>query len=213
MHACKPIKLIIMYSIKNLKFLFTTCFVCLSFAINAQEFNFGAKAGINISSISFGDADYTTSSVIGVHLGAFGNYTINDDIALQPELLFLTGGNTWKAGSTEGKIKTSHISIPVFLQYNISDVFYLEAGPQYNFLLSIKQSINDGDFNDIERFYKSGTLGLGIGAGYDLSSLTPGLKASLRYSRDLSRMNDKDVDADNLKGSMVQLGVTYTFGK
>jgi len=202
-----------MYSIKNLKFLFTTCFVCLSFAINAQEFNFGAKAGINIANISFGDSDYTTSSFIGVHFGAIGNYSINEKATLQPELLFSTGGNTWKFNTTEGKVKTSYISIPVMLQYNVTEEFYVEIGPQYNVLLSIKQSINDGDLVDIKEYYKSGTLGLGFGVGYDLDFVMPGLKASLRYYRDLSRMNDKDVDADNLKSSMFQIGVTYTFMK
>lgn len=202
-----------MYSIKNLKFLFTTCVLCLSMSICAQEFKFGAKAGINIANISFGDADYTTGSFIGVHFGAIGNYSINEKITLQPELLFSTGGNTWKADTTEGKIKTSYISIPFMLQFNVSEEFYVEIGPQYNMLLSIKQSINDGDLVDIKEFYKSGTLGLGFGIGYDLDSVTPGLTASLRYSRDLSRMNDKDVDADNLKSSMFQIGATYTFTK
>ncbi|HRV54454.1 MAG TPA: porin family protein [Mangrovimonas sp.] len=200
--------------IKKSKLFLSLSFVCLVAAIQAQEFKFGAKAGMNISSISFKDSDYSTKPVIGVQVGAIANYSFNDKIAVQPEVLFLTGGNKWRyENGTDGRIKTSYISIPVLVQYNIIEGLYAEAGPQYNFLLSIKQSIGDSDFDDIKELYKSGTFGFAVGVGYDLGFLLPGLKAGARYTRDLSKMNDQEVGAIDLKASMIQIGVSYTFTK
>ncbi|MCB0462743.1 MAG: porin family protein [Flavobacteriaceae bacterium] len=220
-----------MYSIKNKKLFFTICLLCLTLSLCAQEFTFGAKAGINISSINFEDSNYDTKSVIGVNIGLIGNIGVNEKFSIQPELLFLTGGNKWSydfGNSTdistsannrainavnEGKVKTSYISIPVLIQYKITEQFFAEAGPQYNILLSIKQSINNGENEDIKEYYKSGTFGIGIGLGYDLASLLPGLKAGLRYTADLTKMNDDDVSAQSLKANMFQIGASYIFGK
>lgn len=181
------------------------------FMVQSQEFQFGAKGGVNIASISFSGSGYSTSSVIGVHVGAFGNYDIDEKLAVQPELLFSTGGNNWTISSVEGEIRTSHLTIPVLLQYNITDALYAEAGPQYSFLLSIKQSIEGGESEDIKEFYKSGAFGLGIGIGYNLESLVAGLSANARYTTDLTEINDVEVDAGNLKSNMFQIGLAYTF--
>tara|TARA_R110000850_G_scaffold277086_1_gene422374 strand:- start:106920 stop:107531 length:612 start_codon:yes stop_codon:yes gene_type:complete len=200
-------------SFKSLKFVCSIIALSFSFLVQSQEFQFGAKGGINIASISFSDSDYSTSSVIGVHVGAFGKFSIDEKLAIQPELFFSTGGNTWSISNVEGEINTTHLTLPVLLQYSITDALYAEAGPQYSFLLSIKQSINDGESEDIKEFYKSGAFGLGIGIGYNLESLVSGLSANVRYTTDLTDINDVEVDAGSLKSNMFQIGLAYTFSK
>ncbi len=187
------------FSFNKTKSLILVLILSFTISFQAQEFEFGAKAGVNLANISFSNSDYSTKPIIGFHIVAFGTYSIDEKLAIQPELLFTTGGNKWTFdGNLDGKITSSYISIPVLLQYKVSDAFYVEAGPQYNFLLSIKQSIEDGDNEDIKEFYKTVTIGIGIGIGYDLETVAPGLKANLRYSTDLSKMNDEEVGGNDL---------------
>ncbi len=214
----------------NQKSLFTILLFSVMTTSYAQEFTFGPKAGINIANISFSGSDYSTKSLLGVYIGAFGNYEINEKTSVQPEVLFMTGGTKWTYDfsdggvivtegraaaplSVSGKIKTNYISIPVLLQYKITDEIYAEAGPQYNLLLSIKQTINGGSEEDIKEYYKSGTFGISVGAGYDLDALVAGLRANIRYSRDLSDMQKEEVGGGKLKSSMIQIGVSYSFSK
>ncbi len=191
--------------------------LCFAVAINAQDLNFGAKAGLNIAGISFESDSYSTSSRIGFHVGGFVNYQFSDDFALQPEINFSTGGNEWdfNDGSTTGEIKTSNLSIPVLLQYTAVESFVFEAGLQYNVLLSIEQKIDGfGDgFEDISEFYKSGTIGAAIGALYQLDALVPGLSAGLRFVFDLTNINDTEVDAGNLRQNAFQINFLYTIPK
>ncbi|MEO1031442.1 MAG: porin family protein [Bacteroidota bacterium] len=194
-----------------------TFILCIAFTTNGQDLNFGAKAGLNITGVSFESDSYSTSSRIGFHVGGFANYKFSEKFAVQPEIYFSTGGNEWdfNNGDTTGEIKTSAISIPVLLQYDVIDHLVVEGGLQYNFLLSIEQKIdgsNDG-FEDISEFYKSGTIGFAIGALYHLDALVPGLAAGLRFTADLSKINDVDVDAGNLRQNAFQINVLYTIPK
>ncbi|WP_179345662.1 porin family protein [Winogradskyella ursingii] len=184
-------------------------------SVEAQDLNYGAKAGLNIAGISFSSSDYSTSPRIGFLVGGFLNYKIKEKLSVQPEVFYSTGGNNWdfNDGATTGEIKTSLISLPVLLKYNITNGLFLEAGLQYNFLLSIEQKIEESGngFEDLTEFYKSGTLGFAIGASYQLDMVTNGLAAGLRFTSDFSKLNDVDVDADSLKQYALQLTLLYTF--
>lgn len=214
------------------KFLGLACIFSLSFAVNAQDFTYGAKAGLNIAKLKFSD-NTDLESLLGVHIGLFGNYAVTEKFAIQPELFFSTGGTKWSysyinasnnaevemrssmgaVNEVSGKIKTSYITLPVMLQYKIINHLYVEAGPQYNFLLSIKESVDGGSDEDIKEYYKTGTFAFGVGVGYDLSTFAPGLKVGVRYTGDLSDMNKEEVGAGNIKSNMFQVGVTYAFSK
>ena len=217
------------YLKNTVKVLFMTCVLCVSVKATAQNFTYGAKAGVNIPTLKI--SDDSSKSILGVHLGVFGNYAINEKFAIQPELFFSTSGSkyTYNLSNTVGdintgmrasaamevddKIKASHISLPVMLQYKITNGLYIEAGPQYNLLLSIKEDYDGGGYEDIKEAYKSGTFGLGVGVGYDLATLAAGLKIGLRYTADLSDMNKDELVGGNLKSSMFQVSLAYAFGK
>ncbi|MBA6152728.1 porin family protein [Gelidibacter maritimus] len=214
------------------KLLFFICIFSFSFAVNAQDFTYGAKAGLNIAELKFSD-NTDMKSLLGVHIGLFGNYAINEKFAVQPELFFSTGGTKYSynyiaamaadiemrnAATTasyeaSGKVKTNNITLPVMLQYKITHALYVEAGPQYNLLLSIKESVDGGSDEDIKEYYKTGTFGFGVGVGYDLAAFAPGLKVGARYTGDFSDMNKERVISGNIKSHMFQVGVTYAFSR
>ncbi|MBU2921437.1 porin family protein [Winogradskyella psychrotolerans] len=136
-----------------MKKLFLAAFAVFAFtSINAQTF--GALGGLSMMSLKvdsggFGDA---TESETGFHLGAFAEFEVSDQFAVQPELTYTIAGDL------------SMFGLNAIAKYNISDEFNIQAGPQIGFV--------GGDVGDYIDSFDDGTklnLQLAIGAGYDIS--------------------------------------------
>lgn len=190
-------------------------FFCICLLTNSAfaQSGFGLKAGANFSNLKFSNASYSTKTVVGVHAGVFYQASIGKKAALQPEVFFSTEGNKWKTTTTTGVVYESQVRVPLLLQYKIIAGFYAEAGPQYSLLVSIKQSRNGGEKEDIREFYKLGTFGYAFGAGYGFKGKLSALRAGLRYNGDFSRINNQDVGGNDLKNRMLQLSIMYRFSK
>ena len=126
------------------KLFLTMAVVAGSFAF-AQSF--GIKGGMNVSSLS-NDAGLSDSkSKIGFNAGLFLNAPLSSEFSIQPEILYNNlgskvtvsevelGGDTYK---TEYARHLDYISVPVMFQYNATPAFYLEAGPQFSFLVDAR---------------------------------------------------------------------------
>jgi outer membrane autotransporter protein len=207
------------------KTILAVAFLAAFLTSNAQETNskitFGAKAGLNVSSASV-DRGYDTaiSSLVGVHIGGFANFKLDEKFAVQPELLFSTQGfNEYDNDGGyiyDDKIKLTYINLPVSFQYTVASKFNVEAGPQVDFLLSGKA---DGKYYDpmfdetqtqnnvdIKDSLKSVVFGFNIGAGY---AITPKLTANVRYHLGLSEADD--LEGVKVKNRNFQVGLGYSF--
>ncbi len=178
------------------------------------QLTYGAKAGINLSSISFSDDKYNTSVKSGFHAGGFVHYPINAKTGVQAELLYSTEGNKWdtKPSSFTGVIKSSQVRIPVLIHYKIDPRFAIEAGPQFRWLVSIKQTAQ-GATHSIKPLYYTGTIGLAAGATYTLPGRFPGLRAGFRINRELTKINKINVGGGTLHSTVFALSLGYTFKK
>ena len=121
---------------------------------------FGLKAGLNVSSLSNSD----TNSKAGFYGGVFANIPVAQDFSVQPEVLYSGMGAKAKANS-DVKLNMDYIAVPVMLQYNALPNLYVEAGPQFSFLVSAKGKDNNGSV-DVKDGFKTFDFGLGLGAGY-----------------------------------------------
>ncbi|OCA73814.1 porin family protein [Chryseobacterium arthrosphaerae] len=165
---------------------------------------FGLKAGLNISTVSGGDS----SSKAGFYGGAFANIPVAQDFSFQPEVLYSGMGAKAKANS-DLKVNLDYISIPLMLQYNALPNLYLEAGPQFSFLINskLKYKSNSTDGKDV---FKGFDFGLGIGAGY---YFTQNIGVSARYVAGLTDVikNRPDLSDDKSKNGVFQIGLAYKF--
>ncbi len=113
--------------------------------VNAQDkenMSFGVKGGLNVSSITNADQDGVNSkSLIGFHVGFFGEFMISDKFAIQPELLYSAQGVKLDFDGDNGDLKLDYINIPVMAKYYVADAFSLELGPQIGFLVSAKENL------------------------------------------------------------------------
>ena len=164
--------------------------------------SFGAKAGLNFSSITNMTGAKTQ---VGFHVGGYAKIMVADKFAIQPELLFSAQG----AGFDGGKDNLNYINIPVMAKYYIADKFNLEAGPQIGFLMSAKETITGFGSVDVKSSLKSTDFGINIGAGYDV---TDNINVGVRYCLGLSQLQKELGEGETAaKNSNIQLGVGYKF--
>lgn len=181
----------------------------LGLAVVASSFafaqTFGVKAGLNISTVSGDD----TKAKAGFYGGVLMNVPVASSFSVQPEILY-NGIGTKEDGSGNGKLNLSYISVPVMFQYNATPQLYLEAGPQFSFLIDStlkRQSVSV----DVKDALKGFDFGIGLGAGY---FFTKNIGVNLRYVAGVTNIT-KEVNgfqADG-KNNVFQVGLTYKFNK
>lgn len=151
-----------------MKKIFMTAFAVLgALNVNAQDIKFGAKAGLNLATISSeisqisvggnqgsGETQKNTLKP-GFHVGGFAEISLNDSFSLQPELHFSYQGSKFKSDDsqtqdygfgivtvTESNSKTDlttmNINVPVLAKYNVGEKLFFVLGPQVSYLLSAK---------------------------------------------------------------------------
>ncbi|MEA9412915.1 porin family protein [Flavobacterium sp. PL02] len=185
---------------------------------NAQDVKFGAKGGINLSTLT-GDID-NVSSKVGFQVGGFAEIKLSNNFFVQPEVLYSTQGAKSKILAGEffrkNNFKFGYLNVPVMAKYYVADKFSLEAGPQIGFLVSAKNDYsysafgyNDYGKEDVKDQFKSIDFGVNLGAGYDF---TENISAGVRYNLSLSNITDFGDGANaKFKNSTFSLSVGYKF--
>lgn len=168
---------------------------------SASPVRFGVKAGLNISTISNSDLN----SKAGFYGGVFANIPVAQDFSVQPEVLYSGMGGKYK-GNSDVKLNTDYIAVPVMLQYNLIPNLYVEAGPQFGFLVSAKGKSN-GASVDVKDNLKTFDFGIGLGAGY---YFTQNIGVNLRYTAGLSDV-PKNNNGDAARNGVFQIGLAYKF--
>ncbi|QXP59127.1 porin family protein [Olleya sp. HaHaR_3_96] len=198
--------------------------------VNAQEVNFGAKAGVNLATLT-GDETDDLESRTGFHVGVVAEMVISDKFSFQPELMYSAQGtkSSYSESETfngftssyegESTLKLDYINLPLMAKYYVAEGFSIEAGPQIGFLINSEEEYEysetfdgttdtESGSDDLEDI-KSIDFGLNFGIGYKLES---GLNFGARYNLGLSNVNDSD-DSDDFKinNSVVQVSVGFFF--
>jgi hypothetical protein len=141
-------------------------------SLNAQGFNWGATAGVNLSNIG-GDDPQDPEIRTGLNIGVVGDLGISEDFSIQPEIRYSMRG--WKEG--EIKLKIDYIDIPVAADYEVVDGLSLQGGPLFGFVISDEVEVNgdnQGSIDGLETF----NFGALIGAQYQFDN---GLYLQARY--------------------------------
>lgn len=190
----------------------------------AQEkrFSFGLKGGINYASYSTPNAFVDVyKGKLGFFVGGFATIGLTEKFKIQPELLFAMQGARFvikdieiregaeegpKIGDLKKNINESTIVLPIMGQYHINEKVYLEAGPQFGFILSTNEKIitsptDNPNFNapsttDPDTF----DAGLAIGVGY---RFMPILALKMRYYYGLLKRDY------GIYSSVLNLGLEY----
>ena len=179
--------------------------------VASAQVSIGIKAGTNISKIdgkSFKDEfgyGYLVGGVVNVKLGS--------KFSVQPEVLLNQTNtkvdNTFSsvygsafADATSGEVKLNYLSIPIVLDYKVSKLLSLQAGPQFGILINKdKTALQNG-----RDAFDNGDLSLVAGPSIHLGKLA----LTGRYGIGLNNVNDID-DKDKWKSQTIQLSLGLNF--
>lgn len=170
---------------------------------SSSPVSFGLKAGLNVSTISGDDS----KAKAGFYGGAFANIPVASSFSVQPEVLY-NGVGAKADGMEDLKVNLSYISVPVMFQYNALPNLYLEAGPQFSFLIDSKFKYQDVSV-DGKDYVKGFDFGIGIGAGY---YFTPNIGLTARYVAGVTDIakETNGIQAEG-KNNVFQIGLAYKF--
>ncbi|WP_265130737.1 porin family protein [Chryseobacterium oranimense] len=214
-----------------------------SLLVNAQEkaknsspVTFGVKAGLNASTLSKAD-QYDNDQKIkpGFNAGVFANIPVAEKFSVQPEVLFNQVGSKTEERDefyinsdryrreVNYKKTLSYLTIPVMVQYNILPQLYVEAGPEFGFLLGgkdkgdITMTRNSGNttvtetsnFSEkiVKDLYNTFNFGIGIGAGY---YFTQNFGVTARFTAGVTDIY-KHNGGDAIRNNVFQVGLAYKF--
>ncbi len=184
---------------KNTFYLTLALLVCLS-SLNAQDFHFGAKGGVNFANVT-GDDVEDASSRTGFHLGAVAHIGISDRFGIQPELIYSQQGT--KDDDIDITLKLDYLNLPILADITVAEGFSLQAGPQFGFSINTEAEDGDGNEADVEGI-NDFDLGAAFGAQFLLDS---GLFFQARYGLGLSDI----VDDASVKNSNISVSIGYFF--
>jgi len=197
-------------------FLIATLIVSISPSIFGQTF--GIKAGLNLATMSYkdGSLSYDPTAIAGINVGLISEIAIQENLFLQPGILFSTKGSQYTISSYTTTITTSNIEVPINLMYK-HDLGSLKllgfAGPYLGLAVGGKTK-SDGISQDISfsgenRDMNSFDFGLNIGAGIEVSNF----QISAQYGFGLANLaNTSNSSSQVLKNGVFGVSVAYLFG-
>lgn len=186
---------------------------------SSNPVTFGVKGGMNVSSLSKDEGLDDQKSKIGFNAGVFANIPIAESFSIQPEVLYSQYGekSEYKIGNTNysASTKLDYITVPVMFQYNLIPNLYVEAGPEFGFMVSAKNKFkNESTGNSTEsENYKDNlstfNFGIGLGAGY---YFTPNFGVTARYVAGVTDIaKDRPNGSDATRNNTFQVGLAYKF--
>ncbi|WP_413511831.1 porin family protein [Myroides odoratus] len=170
------------------------------------DIKLGAKAGLNISTVS--DLDDSKSRT-GFHVGALAEIFINEKFSVQPEILYSTqGAKSSNLGGLSYKLTLDYLNIPIMAKYYVMDGLSVQAGPQIGFNVKAEMErklLGEKETKDIKDEINTVDFGLNFGAGYELPI---GLFFDARYNLGFTKIHK---EGDSTKNRVFQLSVGYKF--
>lgn len=189
------------------------CAMIIPVSLIAQDIRTGVKGGVNVSNL-FVDGANDESARTGFHLGAFAQFPVLDDFAIQPEILFNTKGAraTYDSPMFDGQIKynLSYIDVPVLAVFKLGESANIHVGPYVGFLLS-SNAVTDGTYGTdatetIERSDLN-TVDFGLAAGFALDFEI--FSIGTRYNLGLPRVNSSELADTFIGETRNSLGQVY----
>lgn len=202
-----------------MKKLFFVVVLLFAGVVNAQQVNFGAKAGVNFASIGGDDTDDMDGKT-GFHLGLISEILFSEKFAFQPEILYSSQGAKGEYSeegvSVEGKLNLDYINIPLLAKYFVTPNLNIHAGPQLGFLVGAEEEYTasfggetESETIDLKDDTKGMDFALAAGLGYKLDM---GLFFDARYNLGLSNIWDyEDEDDFSQQNNVIQLSVGFMF--
>ncbi|KGL63224.1 porin family protein [Polaribacter sp. Hel1_85] len=158
-------------------------------SVNAQDSNIALTAGFHDFTLKASGGGISASqSVQGFYVGVSTTFSVSEKLLIEPEFQFVR--------TSEDGESVEQIVLPIMAKYYVSEKFNLQAGPQFDLVVSESEGLNTFG------------LGLGIGAGYDINEK---FFISTRYAFGLTNRAEDAPSGYSMKFNTFQAGLGYRF--
>lgn len=142
-------------------------------AIVYGQAEFGLKGGLNVADIVMTnyinpDVESDLTLKLGLHAGVFVNGMVHERIGMAAELLYSN-----KGVKGISNINLHYITLPLLLQYKLTDRIYAEIGPEPGYMFSA-----ESEYGNVANTY-SNKFDLALDGGFRLD--TPKIIFGIRY--------------------------------
>lgn len=172
-------------------------------AAHSQGFHLGIKGGANINKLT--GKSFRDEFSFGYHLGGFAEIGLRNKFSIQPEVVFNQINQDTASKFSQvykldnlSKVKLNYLSIPILLNYKLSNFISVQAGPQFGILMDQNAKLVQNG----KDAFKKGDFSMLGGVQLKFSSV----RIYGRYALGLSNLNDID-NSDKWKSQSFQVGV------
>lgn len=191
------------------------------------QIRLGVKGGMNLANVSGNLANEDIyQNKRGFHAGAVLNVgLIKNFLSVQPELLFSQKGFTYAdkelttnglTSRYQGSCRYQYLDVPILLKVQAGGL-YVEAGPQYAYLLSLKDEarVTTNGLQAVQstalaiRDVNRNEIGYAVGIGFQAKS---GLNLGVRYTgafTDFAKKGYANTDMVNARNSVCQFSLGF----
>lgn len=197
--------------------------------VTSAQFDFGVKAGFNLSKATQGkpsdESPIAIAPMLAYHFGISSEYTFTDNLAVAGDFLYSVKGerlvpnkNTDRFDIVEPfstRFEYHYIAVPLSLKYKIGN-FGISGGAEFSYLLNTFVAENDLGYTAVDDFFFDGfDLGILGGIDYRFDKLAIGLRF-IRGLKDESGLLFTDENGVPLTGistfhETLQLSAAYFF--
>lgn len=196
------------------KFLLLGLMAIAALSADAKIFTFGVKAGMNVSSASVSSTVQELKSLNfsarpGFHIGGLVNVSILKFLQVEADLMYSNMRYDATATDVTGEATSNtavnhYLNIPIALKYNPIAGLYVEAGPQYGFLMTGDLRLANLNLLNADN-RKNSEVSIFVGAGYKFGNK---ILVNARY---MWGLNDSSRILGNVKNRNFQISLGYLF--
>lgn len=186
------------------------------------KFEWGIRAGLNVSTLSFSWDEPDKKSKVGFNAGVALNFPINNSFYINSGLFYTTKGVKFSGENGRSYFKETcnmgYVELPIYASYRLN---FAEASQlQVNFGPYLAVGVNGKDkyesdygydeaevFNSDEGGFKRFDCGLGVGVGYTFHKVYLGLNYQFGL---LNIVKDAD-ENESVKTRNFSISVGYNF--
>lgn len=198
-----------------MKKIFQTLAITSTSLLFAQSF--GVKGGANIATVSKEKSWDDTNAKLGYYVGVYMHAPVNSIFSIQPEVLYNSIGVKYENTKTSHTLGLDYVSVPIMFQFEPIPKLYVEAGPQFSFLVGNSDRNQTDDVVTIKKYrnnssYNSFDLSGGVGVGFRINNITLGARYMMGFT-DIKKSGATTWSNDDkqLRNNALQIGLQYGF--
>lgn len=182
--------------------------------VTAQTLSIGPMVGLNVSTLT---AAPNTKSLLGLSVGGFMNYSVNDHFGLSAKLLYSQLGSSYTYNGDLNRL--NYIQMPLTVVYYFGDAGNqfrpkIFAGPYVGALLRANHKSGDEVLGtDRQPYYNKTDIGglVGVGFNYRIKSRT-WLNVDAGFSRGFTDVTKTTDNVYHNVAFSLNMGVSFPVG-